>query len=340
MEFSTIRTDRLVIRAFETEDAEGLWLRRNDAEVARYQNWTTPFARERVDQMVSDVIAAGGPAPEEWWMAAVCLDGEVIGDLALHLTWEGRSAEVGYTFASGHWGNGYATEALEALVGWLFTDAGITRAFGMLHPDNRASAMVLERTGFLFEGHTRLSFWLDDEVSDDWLYGMTRGDWSVWRSRPRTKPSTVRLVEVGLDNVESVAALRTHKSQEDFVAPMADSFRHAMFPEIVQGAPVVPWMRAIDADGTIVGFVMLALTTDHHPEPFMWRLLIDRVHQRRGVGAMALDLVADECRAMGDSTLLTSWTEGKGSPRPFYLAHGFEPTGEELDHETLARKQL
>jgi hypothetical protein len=43
---------------------------------------------------------------------------------------------------------------------------------------------------------------------------------------------------------------------------------------------------------------------------------------------------------MGDRTLLTSWVEGKGSPRPFYIRHGFVPTGKILDEETEARKQL
>jgi hypothetical protein len=43
---------------------------------------------------------------------------------------------------------------------------------------------------------------------------------------------------------------------------------------------------------------------------------------------------------MGDSTLLTSWVEGRGSPRPFYLRNGFEPTGKIVDEETEARKQL
>ena len=142
------------------------------------------------------------------------------------------------------------------------------------------------------------------------------------------------------ENRAAVRALRTHHSQRAFVAPMLDSFADALLPEIVDGAPVVPWLRAIEADGVIVGFAMLALTTPHHPEPFLWRLLIDRMHQRRGIASRALALIADECRAMGDATLLVSWVEGKGSPRPFYLAHGFVPTGRIVDGETEARLQL
>jgi diamine N-acetyltransferase len=121
---------------------------------------------------------------------------------------------------------------------------------------------------------------------------------------------------------------------------MSGSFADALFPEAVDGAPVVPWMRAVEADGVLVGFVMLAIPTEHHPEPYLWRLLIDRMHQRRGIGGTVLDLVAGECRAMGAGTLLTSWVEGKGSPRPLYLRHGFEPTGRIVDGETEGRAQL
>jgi GNAT superfamily N-acetyltransferase len=255
----------------------------------------------------------------------------------VNLTWNGRSAELGYTFHSAHWGKGYAVEAVEALIEYLYETLGVTRVFGMLHPDNRASAQVLERCGLLFEGHTKSSFWIDDEVSDDWIYGMTREDWENWRTRPRHRPERVELVEVDQENELEVYRLRTHKTQEEFVATMAESYTDALFPEIVDGAPVVPWMRGVTAEGAMVGFVMLALITDHHPEPFLWRLLIDRLHQRRGIGSMILDRIVEECRQMGASSLLTSWGEGKGSPRPFYLEYGFAPTGRIVDDETEAR---
>jgi RimJ/RimL family protein N-acetyltransferase len=340
--FSPIRTKRLLIRPFTGDDVAGLAARRNDPVVAEYQNWTLPYTMERAEQVVAELVAMDGPANDEWWMAVVCDPDtdEVFGDLALHLTWEGRTAEVGYTFAAAFWGRGYATEALAALVEYLFDDLRVTRVFGMLHPDNPASAMVLERTGFLFEGHTKSSFWVGDECSDDWIYGLTRPDWDTWRTRPLHSPDQVRLVEVTVDNQPTVSKLATHKTQEKFVAPMCGSFTDALFPEVVDGAPVVPWMRAVTADGEIVGFVMLASRTSHHPEPFLWRLLIDRLHQRRGIGARVLDLVSEECRQRGDETLLTSWVEGKGSPRPFYLAHGFEPTNRIVHGETEGRRRL
>lgn len=340
--FEPIRTGRLLLRPVTLEDAEGLFVRRNDPEMTRYASWTVPFPRERAQQMIEDIVAMEGPVSGEWWMLIIAdpATGAVYGDLALHLLSEGRIAEVGYTLAPAHWGKGYATEAVAALIAYVFETLGVTRVVGIIHPDNRASAMVLERTGLLFEGHTRLSYWVGDVASDDIIYGMTRSDWEAWRDRLRTPPTEVRLVEVSDDNLREVLDLRTHKSQESFVAPTVLSLARAQVPEIHNGHPLSPWYRAIEADGGIVGFVMLALSTADFPEPLLWRLLIDRMHQRRGIAGRALDLVEDEVRGMGDAVLITSFSEGRGSPGPFYLARGYAITGEVVGDEIYARKEL
>lgn len=337
--FDTLHTGRLLIRQFQESDAVALAERRSHPDVARYQNWEYPFPVEKARGMVSELLAMDGPENDEWWMALVCDadTGVTLGDLAVHLSWGGRSAEVGYNFSPEHWGRGYASESLGRLIEFLFDDVGVTRVFGGLHPDNKASAMVLERNGFLFEGHTRSSYWDGDECSDDWIYGLLRGDWEEWRSRKRVVPESVKLIGLDIDNEREVSRLKTHKTQEQFVAPMQWSYADALFPEVVDGAPVVPKMWGVEADGEYVGFVMIAARTEAHPEPYLWRLLIDRLHQRRGIGSQALDLLAAECREMGDAAIMTSWVEGRGSPREFYENHGFEPTGRIIDGETEAR---
>lgn len=335
--FQTITTERLVIRPFRPQDVDHLHARRNHPEIARLQDWEYPHPLEKSRRLVESVSTMAGPENDEWWMAVVCeAGGTAIGDLAVNLTWDSRSAEVGYSLDREQWGKGYAAEALAALVDYLFDTVGVTRVFGMLDPANVASAMVLERTGFLYEGRTRSSYWKAGEVSDDLIYGMLRDDRDTWRDRPTTPPNEVGLIEVTTDNYEAVARLKTHESQKRFVAPVLWSFGDAHFPEIIDGAAVIPWMRAITADDELAGFVMLALSGADHPVPYLWRLLIDRIHQRRGVGARVLDLVVEECRRRGDTELLTSWEEGRGSPRPFYERSGFKPTGRIVDGETEA----
>ncbi len=339
--FTPLRTERLVIRPLAPDDVDNIYARRNDPEVAKLQDWEYPYPREKAERLVASIVDLGEPANEEWWMAMICLpDGEVVGDLALHLGWEGRTAEVGYSLDLEQWGNGYATEALARLVDYLFDDLGVTRVFGMLDPANPASARVLERTGFLYEGRTKSSYWKAGEVSDDLIYGMVVEDRDAWVRRPRGTPETVSLLEIGEHNLETVAALETHESQKRFVAPMLWSFADALFPEVVDGAPVVPWMRAVLADDQLAGFVMMALITDDHPEPYLWRLLIDRLHQRRGIGRLVMAELSDQCREWGATSMLTSWQEGLGSPRPFYEGLGFIPTGRIVDGETEARLLL
>ncbi len=343
MAFTSIRSERLILRAPEIGDAEAAYQRRRLREVARYQDWELPYTREQAEERTAAAAAMDGPADGEGWNLTVVDAAEperILGDLYVGIKWGGRSAEIGYTFHPDYWGRGYATEGAQALVRYLFEDFGVSRIEASLHPDNPPSARVLEACGMTFEGLTRQSFWVGDECSDGMFYGMTRADWDAWRNRPRHRPEQVELVPVTTENHRAVGALVTHKSQERFVAPMGHSFGDALFPEVVDGAAVVPWYRAVVADGEIVGFIMAAEMTEAHDNPYLWRLLIDRMHQRRGVGSAALDLFDDWCRQQGATKVEVSWMDGPGSPAPMYTGRGYEPTGEIVDGEIVAVKQL
>jgi RimJ/RimL family protein N-acetyltransferase len=321
------------------EDAEAVAARRSDPEVAELQSWEPPYPIERARDLVSEIVQREDPQPDEWWMLTIvgADDSKILGDIVFKLGWEGRSAEVGYTLARSAWGHGYATEALAALVERLFDGFDVSRIGAMLHPENSGSAMVLERTGFEFEGRTRLSYWIGDENTDDLIYGITREGWETWRTRPRTPPGHVDLIEVTSENAAAVNRLVTHQSQRKFVSPVTQSLADALVPPMVDGRLVEPWYRAIQAGDEIVGFVMLALANDVHVEPYLWRFVIDRLHQRRGIGASALESVIDQCRVWGADSLLVSWTPGRGSPAPLYLGRGFVATGKFEDGEIEAR---
>jgi RimJ/RimL family protein N-acetyltransferase len=332
----------LVVRAVVASDVDALHARRNEPEVARLQAWLLPWPREDAERIVADSMALDGPTDGHWWTLTIEErdSGAIVGDLVLNLSNGGRTGEVGYSLGSRWWGRGYAVEALDALVDWVLATYPVSRLEGRLHPQNRASAMVLERTGFLFEGHTRLSFWLGEDNSDDWIYGLTRADRAAWRDRSRTPPEEVRLVPITPANAAAALALRTHHSQQAFVAPMLHSFADALVPGDEDGFAVRPWLRLVEADGHAVGFVMVALVDRPGAQPYLWRLLVDRLHQRRGIASRVLGLLVDECRESGGSELLVSWAEGRGSPGSFYLAHGFVPTGRVVDGETEARLPL
>lgn len=149
----------------------------------------------------------------------------------------------------------------------------------------------------------------------------------------------VTLREITDENREAVARLRVAPGQERFVASVEKSFRDA-----AEAPEANPWYRAIYAGGEPVGFVMLSW--DVTPAPgilgpwFLWRLLIDHRHQRKGYGRATLERIVGIIRAQGATELLTSYVPGEGEPWPFYRSFGFEPTGEIEDDEIVLRLDL
>ena len=335
--FLPFTTDRLTLRAMRSSDVTTFATYRNLPEVARYQDWELPYTRDLAHQLIDEMVGINGPVAGEWVQIAIAdIDGTLVGDVAVYLDADTRTAMIGYSLDPAHQGRGYATEAAGALVDRLFDRLNLHRVAATLDPANVSSARVLERLGFRYEGRGVKAAYVRGEWADDDRYAILADERLAWRERPKAPPSAVRLVEISQENVYAVGRLATHHSQERFVATMPESYTDALVPEIIDGQPVVPWMRAIEADGELVGFLMLAERTDVHLTSYLWRLLIDARHQGRGIGTRALRLVGEHLAAEGDSTLTTSWVDAPGGPERFYRQLGFVPTGEIDDGEIVA----
>ena len=95
------------------------------------------------------------------------------------------------------------------------------------------------------------------------------------------------------------------------------------------------WFRAIYADETPVGFIML-YDNPEKPRYFLWRLMIAAPFQGLGFGEKAIRLLIEYVRSRpGASELLVSCGEGEGSPEGFYAKLGFKRTGEVDDGEVV-----
>jgi diamine N-acetyltransferase len=142
----------------------------------------------------------------------------------------------------------------------------------------------------------------------------------------------VRLEPITDDNLGAVFALAVAPGQEDFVAPNSWSLAEAYVER------EIAWPRAIVDDDTVVGFLMLEIDPqDENGRPFwLWRLMVDAAHQRRGYGSAALDLAVEYVRSLGADEFYTSWVPSDTGPERFYVEYGFVPTGEIDDDEIVA----
>src|SRR5512133_2622763 len=100
--FVPFATARLTIRRLAPADAAAMAAYRNDPEGARHQDWAMPYPPERAEANVAAATARSGPVPGEWWTMGVVRDGELAGDVAVHLDPTGAVATIGYTLARAH----------------------------------------------------------------------------------------------------------------------------------------------------------------------------------------------------------------------------------------------
>jgi diamine N-acetyltransferase len=143
----------------------------------------------------------------------------------------------------------------------------------------------------------------------------------------------ISLREVTAKSVRAVCALDVSPEQRSYVAANAVSIAQAHFEPRA-------WLRAIYADETPIGFVMLHEDPEKE-EYFLWRLMVDAAHQGQGYGRRALDLVADHARAQpGARELLSSYIPGPNGPADFYRRYGFIETGDIEDGEVVIRLNL
>lgn len=175
----TLHTDRLRLRPFGDADADDLFALQSDAHVLRY--WDSPPWRDR--SRAERFLATCRQMEQEGTGVRLAVDracdGTFIGWFTVN-AWnpDFRSARLGYCFAAPAWGHGYATEAAREVLGWAFATLDLNRMQAECDTRNGASAHVLEKLGFVREGTLREDCIVDGDVSDSWVFGLLRREWS------------------------------------------------------------------------------------------------------------------------------------------------------------------
>ncbi len=186
-----LETPRLILRPFRERDVQPFARYRSDPEVARYQGWEAPFNPEKAARFVRGMMSRAPGEPGQWYQVAFELKstGEMIGDCAFHrLAEDPYQAEIGFTLARPFQGQGYATEAVERLLAYLFGELELHRVRANCDPQNGASARLLQRVGMRHEGRCVESLWFKGRWADEDWYAILRREWEARRGRPTGAP--------------------------------------------------------------------------------------------------------------------------------------------------------
>lgn len=148
------------------------------------------------------------------------------------------------------------------------------------------------------------------------------------------KKSIVTLREVTKENLWDIFRLEVAPEQSRYVATNEMSIAQAYFDR------EIAWFRAIYADETPVGFLMLSDDASKQ-RYFLWRLMVDARYQKLGFAKRALELLFDYVRTRpGAKEILVSYRPGDAGPQGFYEKLGFIATGEMEGDEVVMRREL
>lgn len=161
----------LIARRFAPGDIEPFVAMRNDPDVARYQSWSS-YSEEEA-RLYLQALAMSNPGEPGWFQFALedKQTGQFVGDCGLRIMeHDQRLAQIGYTIAREFWNHGLASESVAALTAYAFDEFPLHRITASVDPRNGASCRVLEKAGYVKEGHFRQSEWFKGEWADDLIY--------------------------------------------------------------------------------------------------------------------------------------------------------------------------
>jgi RimJ/RimL family protein N-acetyltransferase len=173
-----ITTERLSLVRLAEQHIDACFAYRSDPLVTQFLTWTASKREEIRDFIAESPLAMGKSGT--WFQLAITLSSTdtLIGDIGIHFKEHSPGeCELGYTLIPTVRRQGYATEALSAVIYFLFSAHSIEKITCSVDPKNTPSIRLLEKLGFHLEGIYPKSYLFRGELVDDAVYYVEKHDW-------------------------------------------------------------------------------------------------------------------------------------------------------------------
>ena len=173
-----LTTRRLILRPLSLSDARFLYEVGAREDISRPAGFPRTLSLSAARARVRRTLAScrkGSPKPLSFSILLKA-DRSWAGNVSLSWPHAGIG-QLGYLVHRDRWGNGYASEAVRAVVDAAFARLGAHRVQATCWVKNARSARVLRKIGLRREGRLRGYLKRAGEVRDEYIWGMTRADW-------------------------------------------------------------------------------------------------------------------------------------------------------------------
>jgi len=165
--------ERCAIRPWRLDDAESLTKHANNRKVwlGLRDLFPHPYTIDDAHEFLQKKIIGQSAT-----IFCIEINGAAVGGIGIHPGQDvhRHTATLGYWLGAEFWGRGIMTEAVAALTDFCFENFPLRRISAEVFANNPASARVLEKAGFTFEGRLKNNVIKDGKLLDSLLYAKTR----------------------------------------------------------------------------------------------------------------------------------------------------------------------
>jgi RimJ/RimL family protein N-acetyltransferase len=174
-----LKTERLILRAWQENDAEALYKYASDPVIGLNAGWEAHTSVEESREIIRNVFSADeiyAVVLKETNEPVGCA-GFILGEAKHSTTMRNNDAEAGYWIGVPYWGQGLIPEAMHELIRHGFEDLGLHAIWAGHYDDNHRSKRVAAKLGFIYH-HTEKENEKDNPLmSDIHFYRITKEEY-------------------------------------------------------------------------------------------------------------------------------------------------------------------
>lgn len=142
-----LQSERLIVRDWRGDETDGMHRWYGDPVVRKFISFGADSRAESEQHLKETVLPSQGQNPRlEYYLAVELKEtGQTIGDVGFEWKAPGL-AEIGYFFEPSFWGAGYAVEAANLVIEYVFS-LGASAVIAKCDENNTASEKVMQRCG-------------------------------------------------------------------------------------------------------------------------------------------------------------------------------------------------
>ncbi len=174
-----IETDRLILRRYVIEDADAMYKNwASDSEVTKFLTWqphsSVDVSRGIIENWLKEY------SDEKYYQWAIVLKdngNEPIGDISVvHMKEDISMVHIGYCLGRAWWRRGIMSEALKAVMDFMFDTVEVNRVESRHDPMNPNSGKVMQKCGMKYEGTLRSADRNNQGICDACYYALLRSE--------------------------------------------------------------------------------------------------------------------------------------------------------------------